>query len=74
MEDGREIFDEDDNYDDSIFTSKKKKEKPKENHSKKNEVKHMGGDIKKMFANIPSKKRKVEVIWFSVFCFKFSMY
>lgn len=72
MEDGREIFDDDDDdeyYDDQIFTSKKKK-KNKENVSKNSSVKHpegnsaASGNIRKMFANMPTKKRKIEVRWY----------
>ncbi|XP_068206264.1 DNA polymerase alpha catalytic subunit-like [Palaemon carinicauda] len=65
VEDGREIFDEEDADGDAIFLSKSKDKKgaKKKGGSKSLEgssVRHGSGSIKNMLINMPAKKKKVE--------------
>lgn len=74
MEDGREIFDED-NDDDRLFVSKKDKTrggKKTKGLSDKllgaSSVRHGTGNIKNMLINMPAKKKKAEVWSSDEFC------
>ncbi|KAK7084492.1 DNA polymerase alpha catalytic subunit [Halocaridina rubra] len=67
VEDGREIFDDDDNDVDSMFVGKKEKKKggktdkklvPKS--SSGSSFRHGAGSIKNMLINMPAKKKKLE--------------
>lgn len=64
MEDGREVFDEEN--DDDIFTSSRdKKSKKKKESSAKSKgalsASHGSGSIKAMLMNVPAKRKKMEV-------------
>ena len=66
VEDGREIFDEEDADGDALFVSKKGKEKKgaKKSGGKISDgsaARHGAGNIKNMLINMPAKKKKVEV-------------
>lgn len=65
VEDGREIFDEE-NEDDSLFVSSKerksKKRKESSGKAKGGEAaSHGSGSIKAMLMNVPIKRKKIEV-------------
>ena len=65
VEDGREIFDDDDDDygGDAIFTSKKKGKSTSKSKLTSRGISKTdsGGTLKRMIANMPTKKRKVEV-------------
>lgn len=64
VEDGREIFDEENADDDLFVSSKDKKKKKKESVGKTKgalSAGHGSGSIKAMFMNVPTKRKKTEV-------------